>query len=160
MKLYGKDWRSDHLLSLAGVYRPKKKISESLAAEICRTVENHSSYVQQLAWNVMIETEREATAQNLKDAVQKLVAQCSPLFIQQTESLSSYQMNFLKAICSGIHSGFSRQSIMENYNLGSKSNISRLTKSLIDKELIDKTKDGIFLTDPVFRLWIQSEYPL
>lgn len=137
-----------------------KKISESLAAEICRTVENHSSYVQQLAWNVMIEAEREATAQNLKDAVQKLVAQCSPLFIQQTESLSSYQMNFLKAISSGIHSGFSRQSIMENYNLGSKSNISRLTKSLIDKELIDKTKDGIFLTDPVFRLWIQSEYPL
>ncbi len=29
LKLYGKDWRSENLLSLAGVYKPKTKIEES-----------------------------------------------------------------------------------------------------------------------------------
>ena len=28
-KLFGRDWRSDHLLSLAGVYRPRKELQES-----------------------------------------------------------------------------------------------------------------------------------
>ena len=42
LKLYGKDWRSDHLLSLAGVYRPKKNISEStLPAALVRYLEEH-----------------------------------------------------------------------------------------------------------------------
>jgi len=136
----------------------EKKISENLAAEICRMVDNHSSYVQQLAWNVMIETESEATRQNLKDAVHKLIAQSSPLFIQQAENLSSYQMNFLKAVSAGINDGFGRRSVIEDFNLGSKSNIARLVNSLTDKELIDKTKDGVFFADPVFRLWFQSEY--
>lgn len=29
LKLYGKDWNKEHLLSLSGVYRPKKEISDS-----------------------------------------------------------------------------------------------------------------------------------
>lgn len=29
LKLYGKDWRSDNLLSLAGVYRPKKRFQKA-----------------------------------------------------------------------------------------------------------------------------------
>lgn len=42
LKQYGKDWRSDHLLSLAGVYRPKKNISEStLPAALVRYLEEH-----------------------------------------------------------------------------------------------------------------------
>ena len=42
LKLYGKDWRSDNLLSLAGVYRPKKEISEStLPAALVRYLEDH-----------------------------------------------------------------------------------------------------------------------
>jgi len=35
-----------------------KQISEDLAQRICETVEGHSSYVQQLAWNVLAETEK------------------------------------------------------------------------------------------------------
>lgn len=42
LKLYGKDWRSDNLLSLAGVYRPKKEISEStLPAALVRYLDEY-----------------------------------------------------------------------------------------------------------------------
>ena len=132
-----------------------KKISETLAEQICTTVCNFPSYVQQLAWNVLNETEVEATDENIKDAIEKLLIQCSPLFIQQTENLTSYQMNFLRAVCSGITGGFGKQSVSEEFGLGSKSNISRLIKSLTNKELIDRDKNGIIISDPVFRIWFE-----
>lgn len=42
LKLYGKDWRKENLLSLAGVYKPKKEISEStLPAALVRHLEEY-----------------------------------------------------------------------------------------------------------------------
>ena len=43
--------------------------------------------------------------------------------------------------------------ILESYNLGSKSNISRIKTALQDKEMIDFDKDKVYLEDPVFKLW-------
>lgn len=135
-----------------------KFITAELAEKICSTVDNHSSYVQQLAWNVLLQTDSNATEQNLKDAVEELLNQCSSLFTQQTESLSSYQMNFLKAVCSGIHSGFGHKEVTDRFDLGSKSNIARIQKSLTDKELIDKIDGRTVIADPVLRLWLTSQY--
>ena len=42
-----------------------KEISETLARKICETVDRNSSYVQQLAWNVLAETEKTATEEKL-----------------------------------------------------------------------------------------------
>ena len=36
------------------------------------------------------------------------------------------------------------------------SNIVRLKKSLIDKELIEITEDGIIIGDPVLRFWLKK----
>ena len=78
------------------------------------------------------------------------------MFEQQTQGLTSFQMNFIRAICDGIHSDFGSKAVLENYNLGTKSNISRIKTALRDRELIDITKEGVFLEDPVFRMWIKS----
>lgn len=67
-------------------------------------------------------------------------------------------MNFLKAICSGIHEGFGTKEVTSRYDFGSKSNIAKLQKSLIDKELIDKSEGHTIIADPVLRLWLISEY--
>ncbi len=40
-----------------------KQISKELAEKICQRVDNHSSYVQQLAWLVWIHTDKVATEQ-------------------------------------------------------------------------------------------------
>ena len=73
-----------------------KKISTDLAKRICETVENYSSYVQQLAWNVLAETEDEATEQDIENGIEALMAQCSGLFQEQLQGLTSYQLNFLR----------------------------------------------------------------
>lgn len=42
LKMYGRDWRKENLLSLAGIYKPKKEISEStLPAALVRYLEEY-----------------------------------------------------------------------------------------------------------------------
>lgn len=134
-----------------------KKISEEYAARICHTVKNYSSYVQQLAWNVMAETEIEVNEESFTEGFNALLGQNSSLFIQQTEGLTTYQLNFIRLLCNGIHSGFNTQSVVEQYSLGSKSNVDRIKKCLIDRELITIEKEGVFLADCVFELWFKRE---
>ena len=134
-----------------------KKISEEYVARICHTVKNYSSYVQQLAWNVMAETEIEVNEESFTEGFNALLEQNSSLFIQQTEGLTTYQLNFIRLLCNGIHSGFNTQSVVEQYSLGSKSNVDRIKKCLIDRELITIEKEGVFLADCVFELWFKRE---
>ena len=132
-----------------------KQISEKLARKICETVEGNSSYVQQLAWNVMTETDKVTTEEDFLRAVDSLLAQCSALFEEQLKGLTSYQLNFLRALSDGVTSDFGSKSILEAYRLGSKSNISRIKSSLQDKEIVDFTKDAVYLEDPVFKIWLR-----
>ena len=134
-----------------------KKIAEEYASRICQVVKNYSSYVQQLAWNVMAETEKEVNEESFEEGLKALLEQNSSLFIQQTDGLTTYQLNFIRLLCKDIHSGFTTQAISEIYPLGSKSNIDRIKKSLVDKEIITIEKDGIFLADSVFELWFKRE---
>ena len=134
-----------------------KKIAEEYASRICQVVKNYSSYVQQLAWNVMAETGKEVNEESFEEGLKALLEQNSSLFIQQTEGLTTYQLNFIRLLCKDIHSGFTTQAVSEIYPLGSKSNIDRIKKSLVDKEIITIEKDGIFLADSVFELWFKRE---
>ena len=136
------------------------KISAELAGEICDKVQRYSSYVQQLSWNVMVEAEGAdvVTGQHVEDGFEMLVRQTSSLFMGQIANLTSFQMNYLKAVVAGVHSGFSSSKVLESYRLGSKSNIARIENVLMEKELLEKRLDGVYIADPVFAYWFQREY--
>ena len=134
-----------------------RSISSELAEQVCRMGDNYSSYVQQLAWLLFSSVDEGGTATEgqLNKAVNDLLDVNEPLFMQQIESLSAYQMNFLRAVAAGHHTTFGDRTIRDEFNLGSPSNITRLKEALIKKDLIEKRGRGeIFLTDPVFRLWM------
>lgn len=134
-----------------------KHISEKFAGQICQTVKNQSSYVQQLAWNVMAETESAVTSECVENGIAALLQQTGSLFVQQTEGLSKYQINFLRAVASGVHSGFGTKAVVEKFDTGSKSNIDRIKRSLQEKELITIVKGGVYLSDAVFEIWFKRE---
>lgn len=133
-------------------------ISEAIIEKICSTVQSQSSYVQQLAWNVMLNTTKKADEAALETAIEDLLNQNSLLFLQQIENLTAYQMNFLKAVAKGVHTDFTSKEVLSTYDLGSKSNVARIKSVLTQKELIEKTPVGIVLTDPVFELWFSKEW--
>lgn len=136
--------------------RTGKQISGELAEKICLTVNNHSSYVQQLAWLVWVHTGKSATEENFASALEDLLDQNSILFQRETENLSAYQMNFLKAVVQGVHSEFSSQEILTRYNLGTSSNITIIKKALTKSELIEVENKIVNLSDPVFGLWFKQ----
>lgn len=134
-----------------------KQISRELAERICRIVDNHSSYVQQLAWLVWIHTVGTATEQNLEAAYQDIIDQNTPLFEKQTESLTTYQMNFLRAVIDGVHSEFTTQEVLQKYKLGSSANVSIVKRALVKKELIEIEKRQVVIPDPVMKVWLKRE---
>lgn len=135
-----------------------KSITKEMAERICMVADNHSSYVQQLAWLVWIHTDSNATESDIDAACQDILDQNTPLFEKQTESLTSYQMNFLHAIIDGVNSEFARQEVLQKYQLGTSANISAIRKALVKKELIETEKRRTFITDPIMRLWLKREF--
>ena len=133
-----------------------KSISTDLASKICQTVENHSSYVQQFSWIVWSRTEKVTAENDIIDAQTDLLNQNSMLYHNFMESLSALQINFLRAIADGINDGFSRKEVISKYKLGTSANISRLKKSLEQKEIIDIAPKMITFNDPVFRVWFRK----
>lgn len=148
---------ADWIPFIRGKFEEKgQSISDEQITRICETVEYQSSYVQQLAWNVMLCCDKVVDEAAMAEAIDDLISQNSTLFLQQTEGLTSYQMNFLKALAAGETSDLTSAAILKKYNLGSKSNISRLVDILIKKELIEKTGRTVTIADPVFRLWMRT----
>lgn len=135
-----------------------QSISTELAKKICETVENYSSYVQQLAWNVMAETDKVATEKSLRDGIEELLAQNSSFFTEQTRGLSTYQLNFIRAICKGYHAGFTSKEVAGQFPMGTKSNIPRIKASLLDREIIDEDDNGVVLADCVFQRWFMRKF--
>lgn len=135
-----------------------KHISKELAERICQTVDNHSSYVQQLSWLVWIHTDETATEQDFDAAYQDIIDQNTPLFEKQTESLTTYQMNFLRAVIDGVHSEFTTQGVLQKYHLGSSANVSIVKNALIKKELIEIERKQVIIPDPVLKVWLEREF--
>lgn len=134
-----------------------KHISKELAERICTQVENHSSYVQQLAWLVWIHTDKTATNQDFDLAYQDILDQNTPLFEKQTESLTTNQLNFLRALIESPDSEWSSQEILQKYQLGSSANVVVIKKALLKKELIEIEKRKVTIPDPVLKEWLKKE---
>ena len=137
-----------------------KTISLSLAEKIAQKVDNHSSYVQQLAWLVWIHTDEVATEENFEEAWQDLLDQNTPLFEKQTENLTGYQLNFLRAVIDGVSKEFTTKNVLEKYNLGTSSNVAIVKRALIKKELIDTEKKEIVISDIVLKEWLRREFKM
>ena len=140
----------------------KRTISRELAEEICKFTENYSAYVQQLAWLVFtLKEEGETVTENdVRQAENDLLATNNILFMQMIEPLSEFQLNFLRAIASGIKKDFGLSEVREEYNLGSYSNITRLKTALLERDLIEKQETEWVITDPIFAKWLKQKIML
>lgn len=156
LKLMSTQQWTDYIISHFSHYN--RSITKLQAEWICKAVENHSAYVQQLAWLVFTQTETGEKVKDdmLSDALERLLETNEQLFMQQIEPLSTYQMNFLRAVTNGVHTSFGDIAIREEYNLGSYSNIERLKSALLERDLIDLDGKNIFLTDPIFTIWLKK----
>ena len=137
-----------------------RTISKNQAARIAMLVDCYSAYVQQLAWIIYSQTKEGCviTDEQIASGFNDLLAINDVLFIQAVEPLTEYQMNFLRAVASGVNKDFTLEDIRQQYHLGSYSTIPRLKTALINAGLIDSSpQTGITITDPVFEQWIRRK---
>ena len=151
------DW-TDYIIS--HFENAGRHISEQMVQKICELVDLYPSYVQHLASIVLNHTPQgeTATEELLPSAVKELISTNEALYMQQIEPLSGYQMNLLRAIVSGIHTGFNEKKVRAQFDLGAPSNMVRLRDALIERDLIYSEMRQLFITDPVFSLWFKQRF--
>ena len=81
----------------------------------------------------------------------------TPMFQNDTENLSSTQIEMLKAITDGGQH-FSSQAVKQVYNLGNPNTIVKNKKILQNKDIIEKQQADFVFVDPIYRLWFKEEY--
>ena len=126
-----------------------KSIPEELAGVIVDRTSRHSYYVQYYARLCWSETDKMAGTQHIESAWLNLLNDHLPVFRQTADSLTAYQVNYLKAFCAG-EKQFSSQRVLRDYNLGSPGNIKRIEKSLEDQEIMNFFPDQHEFAEPYF----------
>ena len=134
-----------------------KKITIDQAEYLAELVDNHSYYVQQLAQQAWLRTKTNCSKIIIYESFQSIKNQLSLLFVGQIETLTSTQINFLKAVLSG-ETAFTSQQNLKKYRLGSSANIIKIKNALISREIIDIQTKKVDILDPIFKLWLKEEF--
>ncbi len=135
--------------------RTGKSIMEEQARRICAITDNLSSYVQQLAWIIWYKANPAVTDDMIEEAVSDLLEQNKIFFQRDIESVTELQLNFLMALADGVEKGLTKKDVIKKYSLQSSANVQGVKKALIAREFIDNDGDKVFISDPIFKLWIK-----
>ena len=133
-----------------------KHIENRFIDDIYAYVDGNSSYVQQLSWLTWARTEKNVNEEIVADAKQDLLRQNHALFMEQINTLTSYQLHFVRAIMAGKALEINRQEVIEEFELGSSANIATIKKALQKKELIEIEGKSISFSDPIFIHWLRQ----
>lgn len=133
-----------------------KTITEEQAERICNITDNLSSYVQQMAWIVWYKANSVVTDSMIDDATKDLLEQNKVFFQRDVESLTELQLNFIVALADGMETGLTKNEVIRKYHLQTSANVQGIKKSLMSKEFIDTEGERIYISDPIFKLWIRK----
>jgi hypothetical protein len=134
-----------------------KSINADAANLIAELVDNHPYYAQQLAQQSWLRTKDECTVEIVRAAHAALVEQLSLLFVTITETLTTQQLNYLKALIAG-EKAISSTCVMHRYQISSATSIARSKAALIKNDILDNKAGEISFQDPIYAYWLKTEY--
>lgn len=134
-----------------------KSISDEAALLIAQLADNHPYYAQQLAQQSWLRTEEACTPATVREAHAALTEQLSLLFAGITETLTTQQLNYLKALIAGEKSITSTE-VMHRYNISSPTSAVRSKAALIKNDILDDAAGNISFQDPIYEHWLRTEY--
>ena len=134
-----------------------KKINEDAAKLIVELVDNHPYYAQQLAQLSWLRTKEICTIDIVHEAHTALVEQLSLLFVTITETLTTQQLNYLKALIANEKS-ISSTEVMHRYKISSTTSIARSKAALLKNDILDNSFGKITFQDPIYAYWLKNTY--
>jgi len=139
------------------------EIEENALAFILFWSKRHTFYTQSLCNTIFSVSQKRISLSDVKKACNDLLKSNEAVFFQYRQLLTSAQWNFLIAIAKEDEvKQLTAQHFIFKYNIGTPANARRISKSLIDKELILETvgkKEKIYQVYDVFlSRWLELEY--
>ena len=134
-----------------------KSIDDEASHLIAKLVDNHPYYAQQLAQLSWLRTKDVCTVEIVLEAHTALVEQLSLLFVTITETLTTQQLNYLKALIAG-EKAISSTGVMHRYQISSTTSISRSKAALVKNDILDNKAGEISFQDPIYAYWLKTEY--
>lgn len=134
-----------------------KSINEDASLLIAELVDNHPYYAQQLAQQSWLRTKKVCTTEIVRQAHAALTEQLSLLFVHITETLTTQQLNYLKALIAGEKS-IGSTDVMHRYKITSPTSVARSKAALIQNDILDNTGGKITFLDPIYEHWLRTEY--
>ena len=122
-----------------------------------KLVDNHPYYAQQLAQQSWLRTKDICTVEIVHEAHAALVELLSLLFVTITETLTTQQLNYLKALIAGEKS-ISSTDVMHRYKISSTTSIALSKAALIKNDILDNKAGEISFQDPIYANWLKTEY--
>lgn len=124
---------------------------------------HHTFYTQSLCNILFYTAESRITIETVKQASLELLKQNEPVFYQYRQLLTSMQWNFLIAIAkAGEVKQLTSQKFISQYAIGTPANARRISKSLLEKELLLETtsREGTSyrVYDVFLSRWLEKEY--
>lgn len=123
----------------------------------------HTFYTQSLCNMLYYMADHTITIDLVKLACVELLKRNEPVFYQYRQLLTSAQWNFLIAIAKeGEVKQLTAQKFISQYGIGTPANARRISRSLLDKELlleISRKKETLYRVYDVFlSRWLENEY--
>lgn len=134
-----------------------KKITDDACHMIATLVDNHPYYAQQLAQQSWLRTHDVCSCEIVAAAHKALVEQLSLLFVTITETLTTQQLNYLRALVAG-ETAISSTEVMTRYHITSATSVARSKAALIKSDILDNIAGKIYFQDPIYAYWLKSEY--
>ena len=134
-----------------------KHITEEQAERLCEKVKYNSWYVQQYCFFVWSHTDGIVSDGDIDRQLDMVIDTNAETFQNELDDLVPSQIALLKAIASG-ETHFNAKGVVEKYRLGQSQTITRNKKTLVEKDLVEKTRDTFSFVDPLFELWLKREY--
>ena len=97
------------------------------------------------------------TIEIVREAHAALAEQLSLLFVTITETLTTQQLNYLKALIAG-EKAVSSTDVMHRYKISSTTSIARSKATLIKSDILDNKAGEISFQDPIYSYWLKNEY--
>jgi AAA+ ATPase superfamily predicted ATPase len=123
----------------------------------------HTFFTQSVCNMAYQMADKIVTVDNVKEACAELLKRNEPVFFQYRQLLTPAQWNFLIAVSKeGEVRQLTAKKFISQYNIGTPSDAKRISKSLIDKELLLEIQTKQTTVYQVYDLflsrWLESEY--
>lgn len=143
---------------LRGFLSGGKVLDSNLMEGACRLFRGHLWYINHFSSICDSMTRGYIMEPVLVEALGSLISVHEPRFVEMMSSLTTHQVNMLKATVDGV-TRFSSAEVIRKYGLNSSANVKRVKDALMKKEiLLFDDADTPVIIDPLFEYWVKKYY--